>query len=60
MTDLERRELADIDLNVPWSLVETFSGMVREHPRDVDAAIDVLVERLQGFGIPVTVHEPDL
>ena len=60
MTDLERRVLADIDLNVPWSLVETFSGMVREHPSDVDAAVDVLVERLRGFGIPVTVHEPDL
>ena len=60
MTDLERRILADIDLEQPWSLIETLSTMVREHPRDVDATIDVLVGRLRSYGIQPTVHEADL
>jgi N-acetylated-alpha-linked acidic dipeptidase len=60
MTDFEKRVLADIDLTHPWSLIETFAGMVREHPDDVDRAVDVLVERLEGYGVPVTVYEPEL
>jgi N-acetylated-alpha-linked acidic dipeptidase len=60
MNDLERRILSTIDLDGTWSLVERLGTMVREHPRDVDAAIDVLVERLRSNGIEPTIHEADL
>jgi N-acetylated-alpha-linked acidic dipeptidase len=60
MTDLERRALSAIDLDVPWGFVETLSGMEREHPDDVNRAVDLLVERLRHYGVPVTVHEPEL
>lgn len=60
MTDDERRVLADIDMSVPWSLVERFSTMPRAEPDDVSKAADELVSRLEGLGLPVTVHEPEL
>ena len=60
MNEFERRVLDEIDLDQPWSLIETMSTMVREHPSDVDAAIDLVVERLRGYGIEPTVHQPEL
>jgi N-acetylated-alpha-linked acidic dipeptidase len=60
MNDLERRLLADVSLDEPWALIEQFAGIVREHPRDVNRAADVLAERLRALDVPVTVHEPEL
>ena len=60
MTDTERHLLASIDLDATWSLISRLGTMVREHPRDVDAAIDVLVDRLRSVGIEPTIHEADL
>lgn len=60
MTDIERQVLSDIQMDVPWELVETFSTMQRVHPDDVNVAADEIVRRLRDHGIPVTVHEPSL
>ncbi|HEY2891730.1 MAG TPA: M28 family peptidase, partial [Dongiaceae bacterium] len=56
----ERKLLDSVTIDEPWKLVETFSTWVREHPDDVNRAMDHLVGRLKSFGIPVTVHEPAL
>lgn len=60
MNDRERTLLADVSLDQPWALIQSFAGIVREHPTDVNRAADALVERLRSLGVPVTVHEPEL
>jgi hypothetical protein len=52
--------LDDVSLDAPWELVETFSRFPRWKPEDVNAACDLIVERLKRHGVPVTVHEPDV
>src|SRR5215213_5491750 len=56
----EQQVLESLSIDEPWKLVETFSTWVREHPNDVNRAMDYVVERLRSFGVPVTVHEPEL
>ena len=56
----EQRILADVSLDLPWELVETFSTMHRWRPEDVNRAADVLVERLRAAGVPVEVHTPEI
>lgn len=60
MTELERNALRDLDIERPWSLIETFSTMPRVHPEDANRAADVITERLRAAGLTVTVHEPML
>lgn len=60
MTDHEREVLADASLDEPWSLLEAFAEIVREHPTEVNRAADLLIGRLERHGIPVTVYEPEL
>lgn len=52
------RALADVSLDEPWSLIERFTTLRREHPDDVRAACDEIVARLRRHGVPVEVHEP--
>jgi hypothetical protein len=52
--------LADIGLDVPWALVEAFARHPRWKPGDVNAAADMIVQRLQDLGVPVTVHAPEI
>jgi hypothetical protein len=52
--------LADVSLDAPWELVETFSRFPRWKPQDVNAACDLIVGRLKRHGVPVTVHEPEI
>jgi len=49
-----------ISLDAPWELVETFSTMPRWKPADVNAAAEVIAERLGRHGVPVTMHEPEI
>lgn len=56
----ERRLLGDVGLDTPWALVETFSRMPRWRPEDVNAAADVIAERLSSLGIPYEMHEPEI
>ena len=60
MNDIESAVLADVTLDEPWGLVESFATYKREHPKDVDRGMDELVERLRRHGVPVTVHQPEL
>jgi N-acetylated-alpha-linked acidic dipeptidase len=60
VSDVERRFLDAVSLDLPWGLVETFATMPRWRPEDVNRGADVIVQRLRGAGVPVEVHEPEL
>jgi len=60
MNEIEQALLADVSLDEPWGLVESFSTFKREHPTDVDRGMDEVVSRLQAHGVEVTVHRPNL
>ncbi len=49
-----------VSLVEPWSLIERFTTLRREHPTDVGTAADEIVARLQRLGVPVEVHTPSL
>jgi N-acetylated-alpha-linked acidic dipeptidase len=52
--------LSDISLDAPWELVELFAKTPRWQPKDVNKSADMIVKRLRAFGVPVTVHEPEI
>ena len=52
--------IRDISLNEPWSLIERFTTLRREHPSDVATAAAEIVDRLTRLGVPVEVHRPEL
>jgi hypothetical protein len=52
--------LADIGLDTPWNLIETFAQTPRWRPEDVNRAAGIIAARLQALGVPVTVHRPPL
>lgn len=52
--------LDSVTLDEPWALVERFTTLRREHPRDVATAAGEIVTRLERLGIPVEVHRPEL
>lgn len=60
MNETEKQVLEQISLDHPWSLIEEFSTMVREHPTDVNRAADVIASRLEGLSVPVEVHDARL
>ncbi len=60
MTELERSILNEISIDEPWKLIETFAGIVREHPKKVNLAADMMAKQLKSYGVPVTMHEPNL
>ncbi len=59
--DLEARLLQDLSSDVPWALVERFSTLVRESgSEDEREAARYISDRLQEFGVPHQVYEPEL
>ena len=54
----ESQIIAQAGLEAAWELVETFSGMPRWRPDDVNVAGNLIAERLRALGAPVTVHRP--
>ena len=56
----EHAILDQVTLDEAWPLIEHFSTRMREHPRDVNAAMAHLASRLAHHGIPVTMHRPSL
>lgn len=58
---LEEKLLDDLAPDVPWALVERFSTLVRESgSEDEREAARYIAGRLEEFGIPHTVYEPEL
>ena len=60
MKDQEQTILNDLTLDEPWSLIERFATFPRERPEDVNAAMEMVAERLAAFGVPHEIHEPEL
>jgi hypothetical protein len=49
-----------IDIAFAWDLIERFSAQPREKPADANRGAEIIAERLQAAGVPVTMHEPTL
>ncbi len=60
LTKDEKGILADISLDAPWELVETFSVMHRWRPEDVNKGADAIGKRLKKLGIPFEMHKPTI
>jgi len=52
--------LSEVSLTAPWELIERFATLKREHPDDVRRAASEIVARLESFGVPVTLYEPEI
>jgi hypothetical protein len=55
-----RTAIDSVSLDAPWSLIERFTTLRREHPDDVRTAAEEIVTRLKKLGVPVDVHDPEL
>ena len=60
MSDAPAAITRDISIDAPWSLIEAFATQPREKPQDGNIGAEMIAERLRGFGVPVTVHQPEL
>ncbi len=60
MSDNTAAVTGDISIDAPWSLIEAFATQPREKPADGNIGAEMIAERLRGFGVPVTVYQPDL
>src|SRR5687767_2632868 len=56
---LEPDLLASVSLDAPWAAVERFAALVRlSGSAEERQAVDHLIGRLRGWGVPHTLHEP--
>lgn len=59
--DAERELIADLAIDEPWALLETFSELVRESgSEDERKAFDYIEGRLRAFGVSYQRFEPEL
>ena len=50
-----------VSLDAPWALVEKFSTLVRDSGGKAERkAIDYIMKQLSKWGVPHTLHEPEL
>jgi hypothetical protein len=57
---LERDVLASIANDVPWSVIETFAGILRlSGEAEERTAVDLLIGYLDQWGVPYQLHEPE-
>lgn len=57
---LEKKILDEISLDVPWSVVEHFSSLVRSSGSPQERqAFDTMVNHLKEWGVPHQLHEPE-
>src|SRR5215472_7154541 len=57
----ERQVVDAVRLADAWSLVEEFSGLVRESGTDQEReAVGRITRRLEAWGVPFRLHEPEL
>lgn len=55
-----RSTIDSITLDEPWSLIERFTTLRREHPDDVRTAAKEIIARLTRLGVPVEMHDPEI
>jgi N-acetylated-alpha-linked acidic dipeptidase len=60
LTSEQQSAIESVSLAEPWSLIERFTTLKREHPTDVATAADEIVSRLGRLGVPVEVHRPTI
>lgn len=60
LTSEQSSVISSISLDEPWSLIERFTTLKREHPDDVRTAAEEIVTRLRKHGVPVELHDPEL
>src|SRR6185369_203144 len=58
--EVETRMLASLSLTAPWELIEAFSRFPRWQPDAVNAAAEMIADRLRRLNVPVTVHAPEI
>jgi hypothetical protein len=57
----EETVTAAVSLDMPWALVERFSTLVRESGSKAERrGVDYLTKHLSKWGVPHTLHEPEL
>jgi N-acetylated-alpha-linked acidic dipeptidase len=57
--EVERTILDSISIDQPWELVEEIVKHIRLSGTDEERmAFDAIMERLDGWGVPYTLHEP--
>ena len=57
----EEDVVGDVRLDDAWAVVEEFSTIVRESGTEEErSAVDLLMRRLEGWGVEHTLHEPEL
>jgi hypothetical protein len=57
----EQALVAEVSLDEPWALVETYTGLVRESgTKQERRAFDYLSRRLKKHGVPHTIYTPTL
>ena len=47
-------------VTAPWELIEAFSRFPRWQPEAVNAAAEMIADRLRRLNVPVTVHAPEI
>lgn len=50
-----------VSLDAPWALVERFNGLVRDSGSKAERrGVDLIIKQLAKWGVPHTLHEPEL
>ena len=60
LTTVQESLLSSVSLDEPWSLIERFTTLKREHPDDVRTAAGEITRRLKKHGVPFELHEPEV
>jgi N-acetylated-alpha-linked acidic dipeptidase len=60
LTTLEHSVLNELTTKHAWELLEKFSHLKREHPRDVDTAVEMVRARLSALGVPARTQVMNL
>lgn len=59
--DVEKQMRDDLSSDAPWALIERFTTLVRESgSEDERISAQYIADQLTAFGVPHTVHTPDL
>ena len=57
----EEDVVGDVRIDDAWAVVEEFSTIVRESGTEEErSAVDLLMRRLESWGVEHTLHEPEL